>query len=80
MCFFKVKMPKAINPQLPAPTVTETTAPEPQAPVFGGGADSIAKETSKSGVRGLKVPKAPSAERVATTTGATASGLNTYRG
>lgn len=56
MCFSapKVKMPEVVD----KPTITETTAPEPQAPVFGGG-DSSATETSsnakKTGISSLKV-------------------------
>lgn len=57
MCFFKppkVSMPEVAD----APTITETKAPEPAAPVLGGG-DSAAPEvdsaSKKTGVSSLKV-------------------------
>lgn len=69
-------MPKAPE----APTIKETTAPEPEAPIFGGTDaknDEKAGDTKpKKGVSGLKIqldpPKADS-------TGAN-RGLNTRRG
>lgn len=63
MCFFKapkVKMPEVKD----KPTITETTAPEPEAPVFGGNTESDSTETSaatrKSGLGSLKVTRAAS--------------------
>lgn len=58
ICFFK---PKAVaQPDAPdLPTITETKAPEPQAPVFGGG-DVVAPEmgsSKKTGVSSVKVAK-----------------------
>jgi len=58
MCFFKppkVKMPEVAD----TPRITETTAPEPAAPVFGGGdasgAGEVASAPKKTGVGSLKV-------------------------
>jgi len=58
MCFFKA--PKVTMPTVSdAPTITETKAPEPAAPVFGGGSSSGAGEVAgaekKTGVSSLKV-------------------------
>lgn len=58
MCFFKapsVAMPTVAD----TPTIQETKAPEPAAPVFGGGdasgAGEVAGATKKTGVGSLKV-------------------------
>jgi len=62
MCFFKapsVTMPTVSD----TPTIQETKAPEPAAPVFGGGdasgagevAGEVAGATKKTGVSSLKV-------------------------
>lgn len=58
MCFAKAPKAQAVDvPDLP--TIQETKAPEPQAPVFGGG-DVVAPEmgdSKKTGVSTLKVAK-----------------------
>ncbi|AJT60831.1 hypothetical protein [Ralstonia phage phiITL-1] len=57
MCFFKA--PKVETPKVePKPTITETSAPEPQALVIGdekGAASASDDTTTKKGVGSLKI-------------------------
>ncbi|UCR91176.1 hypothetical protein [Ralstonia phage RpT1] len=55
MCFFKA--PKVETPKVePKPTITETTAPEPQALVIGDEkAAGATEEPTKKGVGSLKI-------------------------
>lgn len=83
MCFFKPKLPKIEMPNVGqlAPAIRETVAPEPNAPVFGGGVQDLADsgETAKKGVTGLKVPKLEMAAGIGSSTGASKAGFNVYR-
>lgn len=67
MCFSapKVTMPKVAE----LPTIKETTAPEPAAPVLGGGgvaAPEVSGTSKKTGVSALKVKPKMAAKAVAT--------------
>ncbi|UCR90934.1 hypothetical protein [Ralstonia phage RpY2] len=65
MCFFKA--PKVETPKVePKPTITETSAPEPQALVVGGVDDKAASadgesKSSKKGTGSLKIDLSPTA-------------------
>lgn len=80
MCFFKPKLPKIQMPQVTGvlPGLKESTSPEPQAAIFGGGVDELAKEVGKKGVSGLKVPTLEKAAGIGSATGAM-SGFNVVR-
>lgn len=71
MCFFKTpSMPKVKMPD--RPTVTETKAPEAQAPVFGtSGSDQQDETKGETGVSSLKIPKLPKLEMPKTTSSQT---------
>lgn len=71
MCFFKTpKMPDFNVPD--RPTVTETKAPEAQAPVFGTSENDRQDETKgDTGVSSLKIPKLPKLEMPKTVTSQT---------
>lgn len=83
MCFFK--MPKMSQPQVAPqlPSIRETTAPEPESPLFGGGADALASKgemaAGKKGVQGLKIPQIEAPASLSTATGVSRSGFNIYR-
>lgn len=64
MCFFKTpKLPEVKVPD--RPTVTETKAPEVEAPVFGTSENTPQSETKgDKGVSSLKVPKMPPVPKI----------------
>ncbi|MEI2606475.1 hypothetical protein V8O11_22155 [Erwinia aphidicola] len=51
MCFFKPKMPAPVKPP-EKPAITETTAPEPQALVVGGGEAATTDQGEGKGKKG----------------------------
>lgn len=67
MCFFKAKLPEAIKPEVMAAVPDNATAPEPNAPVFGGTQKALmdSGETGgKTGISSLKVKPAGKASLV----------------
>lgn len=83
MCFFKPKLPAIQMPNVAQniPAITETKAPEPNAPVFGGGAQALVEsgETGKKGISGLKIPSLERAAGLQSLTGVSRSGFNVTR-
>lgn len=76
MCFFKAKMPKAVNPQVMAAIPDDAKAPEPQAPVFGGTEQNLAdsgETVGKTGISSIKVAKDKVTMPTVTVTGANTS-------
>ncbi|BAJ51822.1 hypothetical protein CJ97_gp34 [Ralstonia phage RSB2] len=56
MCFFKPKMPAPVQPP-EKPAITETSAPEPQALVIGGGEAATTDQGEGKGKKGQSALK-----------------------
>ena len=73
MCFFKAKLPEAVNPVVTAAVPEDATAPEPNAPVFGWTEkalmDAGGETKGKTGISSIKIGKTGKSSLVMPTTG-----------
>lgn len=76
MCFFKAKLPAAVNPDATQalPTIQETKAPEPTSPIFGGTEADLKDAASRSAETGGK--RGISSLKIATEAPAVSTGAN----